>query len=59
MGEQCVVSTSAGISLESCLEAIAAGDGREVMQIDKARVVRAYCLKVEVNWCGEGVSFIS
>lgn len=36
LGEQCLVSSSAGVSLEPCLAAIAAGDGREVMQFDKA-----------------------
>ena len=34
-GEQCVGTSASGIQLESCLEAIAAGDGREVMQLDK------------------------
>ena len=34
-GEQCVVTGTAGIHLEPCLEAIAAGDGRKVMQFDK------------------------
>lgn len=41
-GEQCLVSGSAGVSLEPCLSAIAAGDGREVMSFDKA--VRAACV---------------
>ena len=34
-GEQCVVAGNAGVSLEPCLLAIAAGDGREVMELDK------------------------
>ena len=34
-GEQCVVAGAAGVSLEPCLLAIAAGDGREVMELDK------------------------
>lgn len=34
-GEQCIVTGTSGIQMESCLEAIAAGDGREVMQFDK------------------------
>ena len=34
-GEQCLVAGASGIALEPCLEAIAAGDGREVMQFDK------------------------
>ena len=38
-GEQCVVTSSSGIHLESCLEAIAAGDGREVMQLEKVFLV--------------------
>ena len=33
-GEQCLVVGSSGIHLEPCLEAIAAGDGREVLQLD-------------------------
>ena len=40
-GEQCVVSGAAGVSLEPCLLAIAAGDGREVFQMDKERPKRA------------------
>lgn len=38
-GEQCVVTSSSGIHLESCLEAIAAGDGREVMKLEKVLLV--------------------
>ena len=34
-GELCLVSRAAGVSLEPCLLAIAAGDGREVMELDK------------------------
>ena len=36
-GELCLVSGAAGVSLEPCLLAIAAGDGREVMELDKDR----------------------
>ena len=32
VGEQCLVK---GASMEPCLEAIAAGDGREIMQFDE------------------------
>jgi hypothetical protein len=34
-GEQCIVTGASGIQLQACVEAIAAGDGREVMQFDK------------------------
>ena len=34
-GEQCLVTSSAGVALESCLGAIAAGDGREILRFDK------------------------
>ena len=37
-GEQCLVTGASGVTLEPCLEAIAAGDGREVLQFDKERV---------------------
>lgn len=33
-GEQCLVAGSSVLNLEPCLEAVAAGDGREVMQFD-------------------------
>ena len=35
-GEQCLVAGNAGIYLEPCSDAIAAGDGREVLQFDNA-----------------------
>lgn len=36
VGEQCLINAgSAGVALEPCLEAVAAGDGREVMQFDE------------------------
>lgn len=35
-GEQCLVTGASGVHLEPCLEAIAAGDGREVLQQDEA-----------------------
>jgi len=34
-GEQCLVAGTSGITLAPCLEAIAVGDGQEVMQFDK------------------------
>jgi len=34
-GEQCLVAGASGVSLQPCLLAIAAGDGREVMELDK------------------------
>jgi hypothetical protein len=34
-GEQSIVTGISGIGLESCIEAIAAGDGRKVMQFVK------------------------
>lgn len=40
-GEQCLVSGSTGVSLESCLGAIAAGDGREVLQLDRDGQIRS------------------
>jgi hypothetical protein len=36
--EQCLVAGALGMTLEPCLEAVAAGDGREVMKLDEARV---------------------
>ena len=35
-GEQCLVTGVSGVHLEPCLESIAAGDGREVLQQDEA-----------------------
>ena len=36
MGEQCLTNAGAlGVIPEPCLEAIAAGDGREVMKFDE------------------------
>jgi len=35
VGEQCLVASTAGLGLEPCLDAVAAGDGREVMQFDE------------------------
>jgi len=34
-GEQCLVTGASGVHLEPCLEAIAVGDGREVLQQDE------------------------
>lgn len=34
VGEQCLVNTALGVALEPCIEAIATGDGREVLQFD-------------------------
>jgi len=34
-GEQCLVAGATEVTLQTCLQAIAAGDGREVMQFDK------------------------
>jgi len=36
VGEQCLVTGASGVHLEPCLESIAAGDGREVLQQDEA-----------------------
>jgi len=35
VGEQCLVTGASGVHLEPCLESIAAGDGREVLQQDE------------------------
>lgn len=37
-GEQCIVSGASGVTLQSCLGAIAAGDGREVLQFDQEKI---------------------
>ena len=43
VGEQCLVTGASGVHLEPCLESIAAGDGREVLQQDEAsRFTKAF-----------------
>ena len=47
-GEQCLVTSSAGVALESCLGAIAAGDGREILRFDKEGAsLHAFCVSAK------------
>ena len=50
------MATGSGMNLELCLEAIAVGDGREVMQFDEARrLIMAYAV---VCFCSAGVRWM-
>jgi len=42
VGEQCLVASTAGLGLEPCLDAVAAGDGREVMQFDEDSISNTF-----------------
>lgn len=60
VGEQCLVTGASGVHLEPCLESIAAGDGREVLQQDEdgriANLVDGTCLAlVDGDTTGGGV----
>ena len=49
IGEQCLTNAGAlGVFPEPCLEAIAAGDGREIMKID-ADIARMHGIRVSLS----------